>query len=81
VRKLPPATVLIVEPDGTEHQRTYWNVAFERRAEHAGWSAADWAEADPRGAAYRCAAPARVVPADDGRRCLRRDLHPAVLRP
>jgi asparagine synthase (glutamine-hydrolysing) len=45
VRKLPPATLLIVEPDGTERQHTYWDVAFERRPEYAGWSADDWAQA------------------------------------
>ncbi len=25
VRKLPPATVRVVEPDGTQHDRRYWN--------------------------------------------------------
>ncbi|MGH8909049.1 MAG: N-acetylglutaminylglutamine amidotransferase [Egibacteraceae bacterium] len=45
VRKLPPATVLIVEPDGTERQRTYWDVSFERRSDRADWSDQDWVDA------------------------------------
>jgi asparagine synthase (glutamine-hydrolysing) len=45
VRKLPPATVLVVEPDGHRHARRYWAPAYERRPEHAGMSARDWEEA------------------------------------
>lgn len=45
VRKLAPATLLIVEPDGTEREHSYWDVAFERRADHADWAVGDWAEA------------------------------------
>ncbi|NJM34726.1 MAG: N-acetylglutaminylglutamine amidotransferase [Rhodomicrobium sp.] len=30
VRKLPPATVRIVEPDGASTERTYWRLDFER---------------------------------------------------
>jgi len=43
VGKLPPATVLTVERDGTRSQRTYWDPPFERR--HEGWSAEDWQDA------------------------------------
>ncbi len=43
--KLPPATVRVVEPDGTARDRVYWSPAYERRPEHRGWSAADWADA------------------------------------
>jgi asparagine synthase (glutamine-hydrolysing) len=35
VRKLPPATVLIVEPDGTRRQREYWNPVHERGEERS----------------------------------------------
>ncbi|HVT09872.1 MAG TPA: N-acetylglutaminylglutamine amidotransferase [Polyangia bacterium] len=30
VRKLPPATVVVVEPDGREHAQLYWRPRFER---------------------------------------------------
>jgi asparagine synthase (glutamine-hydrolysing) len=43
VRKLPPATVLVVEPDGARRERRYWDPPFERA--HDDWSAADWEEA------------------------------------
>ncbi|MFI2664986.1 N-acetylglutaminylglutamine amidotransferase [Micromonospora carbonacea] len=42
VAKLPPATVRVYEADGTTHERVYWDPAFTRRAERAGWSARDW---------------------------------------
>ncbi|GGL62592.1 asparagine synthetase B [Streptomyces fumigatiscleroticus] len=45
VRKLPPATVRVIEPDGTHRDRRYWQPAYTRRAEHAGWSADDWTDA------------------------------------
>jgi asparagine synthase (glutamine-hydrolysing) len=45
VRKLAPATVLVVEPDGRRHQRTYWAPAYQRRPEHAGMSPRDWEDA------------------------------------
>jgi asparagine synthase (glutamine-hydrolysing) len=45
VRKLPPATVMLVEPDGRREQLTYWEPSFTRRAEHAGMSADDWSAA------------------------------------
>ena len=51
--KLPPATVLVVEPDGRRHQRTYWRAEFGRRPEHEGWDAGDWQEA----ILARCAPP------------------------
>ena len=35
VRKLPPATVLIVEPDGTRREREYWNPSHERAEERS----------------------------------------------
>ncbi len=45
VRKLAPATVLVVEPDGTRRERRWWNPPFERDPDRAGWSARDWEEA------------------------------------
>jgi asparagine synthase (glutamine-hydrolysing) len=43
VRKLPPATVLVVEPDGRRRERRYWDPPFERA--HEDWSERDWEEA------------------------------------
>jgi len=43
VRKLPPATLLVVEPDGTRREREYWNPAHER--EEGERSEAEWREA------------------------------------
>ena len=45
VRKLPPATVRVVEPDGTTRDRTYWAPPYTRDPGKAGWSAEDWEEA------------------------------------
>ena len=45
VRKLPPATVLVVEPDGTRRERRWWDPPFTRDPERAGWSAREWEEA------------------------------------
>ena len=42
VRKLPPATVLVVEPDGSRRERRYWDPPFERDPARADWSAEDW---------------------------------------
>ncbi|MFF7635021.1 N-acetylglutaminylglutamine amidotransferase [Kitasatospora sp. NPDC008050] len=45
VRKLPPATVRVVEPDGRQHDECYWQPSHCRRPEHAGMDAADWRDA------------------------------------
>ena len=42
VRKLPPATVRVVERDGRSTDTTYWEPEFTRSPEFAGWSARDW---------------------------------------
>ena len=42
VRKLPPATVLVLEPDGSRRERRYWDPPFERDPGRADWSAEDW---------------------------------------
>src|SRR3954447_20633353 len=38
VRKLPPATVRVIEADGTSAEQRYWNATYERLPEHANWS-------------------------------------------
>ncbi|MFG2606472.1 N-acetylglutaminylglutamine amidotransferase [Streptomyces sp. NPDC048514] len=45
VGKLPPATVRVVEPDGTHSDRCYWQPAYTRRPEHTALSAQDWTDA------------------------------------
>jgi asparagine synthase (glutamine-hydrolysing) len=45
VRKLPPATLLVLEPDGRRRERRYWDPPFERDPARADWSASDWQDA------------------------------------
>jgi asparagine synthase (glutamine-hydrolysing) len=45
VRKLPPATVRVVRPDGSHTDTVYWTPTFERDASRASWSARDWQDA------------------------------------
>ncbi|MEU1012079.1 N-acetylglutaminylglutamine amidotransferase [Streptomyces sp. NPDC005890] len=45
VRKLPPATVRVVEPDGTYREHCYWQPSYTRRPEHDGMGAAEWRDA------------------------------------
>ncbi|GGW09497.1 asparagine synthetase B [Streptomyces capoamus] len=45
VRKLPPATVRVVEPDGTSREHRYWQPSYTRRPEHAGMGADEWRDA------------------------------------
>ena len=42
VRKLPPATVRVVEADGTSTDTLYWDPPFARDPERADWSERDW---------------------------------------
>ena len=42
VRKLAPATLMRIEPDGRRTERSYWDVAFGPRDEEQGYSHADW---------------------------------------
>ncbi len=44
VRKLPPATIRTIEPDGRCHDRTYWEPIFETRPEERGLGFEDWQE-------------------------------------
>ena len=45
VRKLPPATVKVVEPDGTSSETRYWEPIFGRDPERADWTERDWQDA------------------------------------
>jgi asparagine synthase (glutamine-hydrolysing) len=45
VRKLPPATVRVVEADGTSREHRYWEARYERDPARATWSARDWEDA------------------------------------
>ncbi|MEV6804779.1 N-acetylglutaminylglutamine amidotransferase [Streptomyces sp. NPDC051132] len=45
VRKLPPATVRVVEPDGTHRDHRYWQPSYTRRPEHAGMGPDEWRDA------------------------------------
>ncbi|TQR84563.1 N-acetylglutaminylglutamine amidotransferase [Mycobacterium hodleri] len=45
VRKLEPGTIMRIEPDGSRTTHTYWEPVFERSAERANWSEADWQDA------------------------------------
>lgn len=42
VRKLPPATVRIIEPDGSSVDQTYWEPDFTRDPQRASWTDVDW---------------------------------------
>ncbi|MEV0624951.1 N-acetylglutaminylglutamine amidotransferase [Nonomuraea wenchangensis] len=47
VRKLPAATVRVIEPDGTSREHRYWDPPYTRGAlpEHAGLGAEEWRRA------------------------------------
>jgi len=45
IKKLPPATVRVVERDGTSTERLYWQPDFSRDPDRADWSDQDWQEA------------------------------------
>jgi asparagine synthase (glutamine-hydrolysing) len=59
VRKLPPATTMVIERDGSRSSETYWRADFTRRPEHAGWDERQWADAVL--AALRTAVERRMV--------------------
>jgi asparagine synthase (glutamine-hydrolysing) len=42
VRKLPPATIRVVEPDGRMRDERYWSPPYGRDPDRAGMSAGDW---------------------------------------
>ncbi|MDT7710447.1 MAG: hypothetical protein QOG20_6054 [Pseudonocardiales bacterium] len=45
IRKLPPATVRTVQPDGSSEEHVYWRPQHVRKAEYTGMSAQDWRDA------------------------------------
>ena len=45
VRKVPPATLRVLEPDGSVRDTTYWQPPYERHPDRAGWSEGEWEEA------------------------------------
>jgi asparagine synthase (glutamine-hydrolysing) len=45
VTKVPPASLVIIEPDGRATTTTYWAPDFTRTDEHADWSERDWEDA------------------------------------
>lgn len=45
IEKLPPASLLAIEPDGRVVTTTYWEPDFTRRDDRAGWSEKDWEDA------------------------------------
>ncbi len=45
VRKLPPATVRVIQPDGTHTDTVYWAPEFGRDPARASWSVGDWQHA------------------------------------
>ncbi len=45
VRKLAPATVAVVEPDGRVGDHRYWEAEFSRDRRRTGWSETDWQDA------------------------------------
>lgn len=44
VRKLPPATVRVIEADGRSRERRYWTLSFDRNADDIRLPAAAWEE-------------------------------------
>ncbi len=42
VRKLPPATVRVIQPDGSHTETVYWTPQFGRDPAKASWSDGDW---------------------------------------
>ena len=45
VRKLPPATIRAIEPDGTTTDTEYWRPNFTRDPDRSDWTERDWEEA------------------------------------
>jgi asparagine synthase (glutamine-hydrolysing) len=45
VRKLPPATLLTIEPDGSRHEESYWQLSVGPREGDRGMTEQDWRQA------------------------------------
>lgn len=59
VRKLPAATIRVIEPDGTSKDSIYWTLVYDRSAEDVDLDPAEWKERV--GAALRLAVDRRMV--------------------
>jgi len=44
VKKMPPATITVIEPDGKRRQEKYWDLAFECRNDHSSLSESEWVD-------------------------------------
>ncbi|MCC5951989.1 MAG: N-acetylglutaminylglutamine amidotransferase [Acidimicrobiia bacterium] len=45
VRKVPPASLVTIEPDGRRTEQRWWQPSYERDPGRADWSADDWRDA------------------------------------
>jgi asparagine synthase (glutamine-hydrolysing) len=45
VRKLAPATTLLIDANGHRDEQVYWRADFTRQDEYRGWSEEDWTDA------------------------------------
>ncbi|HWS94240.1 MAG TPA: N-acetylglutaminylglutamine amidotransferase [Mycobacterium sp.] len=45
VRKVPPASLIAIEPDGRRTTTTYWTPEFGRQQDRSDWSERDWEDA------------------------------------
>ncbi|KUI28268.1 asparagine synthetase B [Mycobacterium sp. IS-1496] len=45
VKKVPPASLVAIEPDGSRTTTTYWTPDFTRHGDRADWSEKDWEDA------------------------------------
>ncbi|MBW0012744.1 N-acetylglutaminylglutamine amidotransferase [Mycobacterium sp.] len=45
VRKIPPASLVAIEPDGRRTTTTYWTPEFSRRDDRSDWTERDWEDA------------------------------------
>ncbi|MEV3903997.1 N-acetylglutaminylglutamine amidotransferase [Mycobacterium sp. NPDC050551] len=45
VKKVPPASLIAIEPDGRRTTTTYWSPDFSRQDDRADWSEQDWEDA------------------------------------
>src|SRR5699024_11108475 len=42
IKKLPPATIQLIESDGQIRERVYWKRNYQRSARYADWRREDW---------------------------------------
>ncbi len=45
IKKLPPATLMMIEPDGTSHQETYWELNYQRSDDDLKRTEDEWIDA------------------------------------